>query len=49
MAHPPQPLVSLEQVLVTPSGADGVPSDLEDDLRVLGCMLIQELGILLQL
>jgi len=49
MPHPPQPLASLQQVLVTPSRQDGVPEDLEDDLRVVGCVLIQELGILLEL
>jgi hypothetical protein len=49
MPHPPQPLASLQQVLVTPSRQDGVPEDLEDDLRVLGCVLIQELGVMLEL
>jgi hypothetical protein len=49
MPHPPQPLASLQQVLVTPSRQDGVPEDLEDDLRVMGCVLIQELGVMLEL
>lgn len=49
MTHPPHPLASAKQAKVTPSRADGVEEDLEGDLRVAGCMLIQELGILLEM
>jgi hypothetical protein len=49
MPAPPQPLASLSQVLHTPSAKDGVPDWLENDLRVVGCMLIQEAGILMKL
>jgi len=49
MARPPNPLASLAQILSTPSAQDKIPSDVEDDLRVAGCMLIQEAGILLGL
>jgi len=49
MPHPPHPLATTHQILVTPSREANVPSDVEDDLRVVGCMLIQELGILLDL
>ena len=45
----PHPLASLAQVLLTPSAKDGLPADLENDLRVAGCMLIQEAGIMLKL
>lgn len=45
----PHPLATLSQILDTPSSGDGVPPDLEADLRVAGCMLIQEAGILLEL
>ncbi|KAI9025260.1 cyclin-like protein [Phycomyces nitens] len=43
------PLASLEQLSRTPSNRDGIPSDLEDDLRNLGGELIQSAGILLKL
>ncbi|CAO1629132.1 unnamed protein product [Parajaminaea phylloscopi] len=43
------PLASPEQVRLTPSGADGLPRDLEDDLRCWGCILIQRLGTFLLL
>ena len=33
----------------TPSRADGVEADVEEELRMLGCELIQEAGILLKL
>jgi hypothetical protein len=49
MPHPPHPLATVSQILLTPSAADGVSEQLEDDLRVVGCMLIQEAGILLDL
>jgi hypothetical protein len=41
------PLAPLEQVENTPSGRDGIPADLEEDLRVYGCKLITEAGVLL--
>lgn len=43
-----QPLASLEQIKETPSGADGIPWELEEDLRAYGCKLIQQAGILLK-
>ena len=49
MPHPPHPLASLSQILSTPSSQDGLPRNLEDDLRVAGCMLIQEAGVMLEL
>ncbi|TXT15755.1 hypothetical protein VHUM_00258 [Vanrija humicola] len=45
----PHPLATLAQILDTPSAADGVPPELEADLRAVGCMLIQEAGVLLEL
>lgn len=42
------PLASLAQIQQTPSSLDGIPSDLEEDLRAEGCKLIQEAGILLK-
>jgi hypothetical protein len=42
------PLASVAQVERTPSREDGIPDDLEDDLRVYGCKLIHEAGILLK-
>lgn len=42
------PLASLEQIEETPSRKDGIPSDLEDDLRAYGCKLIHQAGILLK-
>lgn len=47
--HAPHPLATVEQIVNTPSRRDGVPYELEMDLRVGGCMLIQEAGIMLQL
>ena len=41
-------LASLEQIKNTPSRQDGIPADLEEDLRVYGCKLIQQAGILLK-
>jgi hypothetical protein len=41
------PLASLEQVENTPSRLDGIPSELEEDLRAYGCKLIAEAGVLL--
>jgi hypothetical protein len=49
MPHPPQPLASVQQIYASRSRKDGVPADIEEDLRVVGCMLIQEVGILLEL
>ncbi|KAI9141542.1 cyclin-like protein [Paraphysoderma sedebokerense] len=43
------PLVSLSQLRSAPSQRDGVPKILENDLRLLGCELIQKAGILLRL
>jgi hypothetical protein len=42
-------LASPEQIALTPSRQDGIPEDLEDELRVYGCQLIQQAGILLDL
>ncbi|KAG6817089.1 hypothetical protein H0H87_012857 [Tephrocybe sp. NHM501043] len=41
------PLASLAQIQSTPSREDGIPDDLEEDLRAYGCRLIHEAGILL--
>ncbi|WVW85655.1 hypothetical protein I302_107693 [Kwoniella bestiolae CBS 10118] len=49
MAHAPHPLATLQQILNTPSSEDGVSAEVEADLRVAGCMLIQEAGIMLGL
>ncbi|KAK0533503.1 hypothetical protein OC834_002223 [Tilletia horrida] len=49
MAPLPNTLAGLHQLRETPSQADGVPADLEEELRVYGCQLIQQAGILLQL
>lgn len=49
MLHQPQPLASTSQLLSTPLAEDGIPGEVEDDLRVVGCMLIQEAGIMLKL
>ena len=42
------PLASLEQIERTPSREDGIPEDLEEDLRAYGCKLIHQAGILLK-
>lgn len=49
MSAPPTlyPLASLSQLSSTPSAQDGVPRDVEDNLRVYGCKLIHQAGILL--
>nr|XP_018261434.1 cyclin-dependent protein kinase regulator [Kwoniella dejecticola CBS 10117]OBR83592.1 cyclin-dependent protein kinase regulator [Kwoniella dejecticola CBS 10117] len=49
MAHAPHPLATLNQITNTPSAKDGVPKEVEDDLRTAGCMLIQEAGVMLGL
>ncbi|TFK29773.1 cyclin-like protein [Coprinopsis marcescibilis] len=41
------PLASLSQIEKSPSRQDGVPADLEEDLRTYGCKLIHQAGILL--
>jgi len=41
------PLASLEQIENTPSRLEGIPAELEEDLRVYGCKLITEAGVLL--
>jgi len=43
-----QPLASLSQIKETPSRTDGIPSELEEDLRAYGCKLIQQAGLLLK-
>ena len=47
--HTPHPLATLAQIVTSPSKRDGVPGNLEGDLKVAGCMLIQEAGIMLEL
>jgi hypothetical protein len=42
------PLASLSQIQQTPSGRDGIPQDLEEDLRAYGAKMIQQAGILLK-
>ncbi|RPD66012.1 cyclin-like protein, partial [Lentinus tigrinus ALCF2SS1-6] len=42
------PLASLAQIEKTPSREDGIPEDLELDLRAYGCKLIHEAGVLLR-
>jgi len=42
------PLASLSQIETSPSREDGIPRDLEEDLRAYGCKLIQQAGILLR-
>ncbi|KAI0079990.1 cyclin-L1 [Panus rudis PR-1116 ss-1] len=42
------PLASLSQIERTPSHEDGIPAELEEDLRSYGCKLIQQAGILLK-
>ncbi|ODO06633.1 hypothetical protein I350_03991 [Cryptococcus amylolentus CBS 6273] len=49
MSHAPHPLATLQQIVATPSAGDGVPSDVEGDLRTAGCMLIQEAGVMMKL
>ncbi|WRT68355.1 uncharacterized protein IL334_005331 [Kwoniella shivajii] len=49
MAHAPHPLATLDQIINTPSSKDGIPREVEADLRVAGCMLIQEAGVMLKL
>jgi len=42
------PLASLSQIEKTPSREDGIPEDLEEDLKAYGCKLVQQAGILLK-
>lgn len=42
------PLASTSQIEHTPSKENGIPADLEEDLRAFGCKLIHEAGILLK-
>ena len=42
------PLASFGQIKTTPSGEDGLPLELEEDLRAYGCKLIQQAGVLLK-
>ncbi|CCA68945.1 hypothetical protein PIIN_02805 [Serendipita indica DSM 11827] len=42
------PLATLSQIKETPSRRDGIPADLEDDLRAYGAKMIQQAGILLK-
>jgi len=42
-------LLPEEKLSPTPSQLDGLDKDTETDLRILGCELIQEAGILLKL
>lgn len=42
-------LIPEEKLLETPSMLDGLEKDVETDLRILGCELIQTAGILLKL
>ena len=42
------PIASLSQIERTPSREDGIPEDLEEDLRAYGCKLIHQAGILLK-
>ena len=48
MASTLYPLASLSQIEKTPSNEDGIPRDLEEDLRAYGCKLIHQAGILLK-
>ncbi|PSR94123.1 hypothetical protein PHLCEN_2v4551 [Hermanssonia centrifuga] len=42
------PLASLVQIEKTPSNEDGIPTNLEEDLRAFGCKLIHQAGVLLK-
>lgn len=48
MATSLYPLASLTQIEKSPSREDGIPDELEQDLRTYGCKLIHEAGILLR-
>ncbi|KAM6500663.1 Cyclin-like protein [Amanita muscaria] len=42
------PLASLDQIDKSPSKEDGLPHEMEEDLRAYGCQLIHQAGILLK-
>jgi hypothetical protein len=42
------PLASAAQIEKTPSREDGIPVDMEEDLRAYGCKLVHEAGVLLR-
>jgi cyclin L len=42
------PLASVQQIERTPSSEDGIPPELEEDLRAFGCKLIHQAGVLLK-
>ncbi|KAJ7871424.1 cyclin-like protein [Mycena olivaceomarginata] len=42
------PLATLAQIERTPSREDGIPHDLEEDLRAYGCKLVHQAGLLLR-
>ncbi|KAG8844734.1 hypothetical protein FRB91_002368, partial [Serendipita sp. 411] len=42
------PLATISQIKETPSRKDGIPADLEDDLRAYGAKMIQQAGVLLK-
>lgn len=42
-------LATLDQYLHSPSREDGVPRELEEELRCYGCQLIQQAGVLMEL
>ena len=42
------PLASLSQIEKSPSREDGLPEELEEDLRAYGCKLIHQAGLLLK-
>lgn len=42
------PLASLAQIEKSPSRDDGIPREIEEDLRAYGCKLIHQAGILLK-
>ncbi|CAE6450849.1 unnamed protein product [Rhizoctonia solani] len=48
MSTVPYPLASLAQISQTPSRSDGIPQEIEEGLRVYGCKLIQQAGLLLK-
>ncbi|KAK2467044.1 hypothetical protein APHAL10511_001302 [Amanita phalloides] len=48
MAASLYPLASLAQIEKSPSQEDGIPRDVEEDLRAYGCKLIHQAGILLK-
>ncbi|EST05059.1 Cyclin, N-terminal [Kalmanozyma brasiliensis GHG001] len=43
------PLATRQQLAMTPTMAEGLTFDLEMELRALGCQMIQQMGVLLQL